>query len=197
MVLDRDRRLAVPGTTPRADGIQQSTPAKAIPGFDLPHVYTSWDVLGFGDIANIEGPAVVYDDTGTFEAISIADFFLEKKIQVTMVSRNDSVGARLNYPPVTAGSARERLYSGDFDFIGSHHLLSITESEVEIGVLFTGRSRKIAAKTLVFVGFNEANRELWQSLQGNGPPSHMVGDVRGRNSIMTAIHAGNELGRKI
>lgn len=192
-----DEVVLATGTAPRTDGMQQSTPAVSIPGFDLPHVYTSWDVLGFGEITHLDGPAVVYDDTGTFEAISVADVLLEKGLKVTMVSRNDSVGANLNYPPVTAGAARERLYSGDFDFVGAHHLLSITDSEVEVGVLFADRSRHIPAKTVVFVGFNEPNRELWQSLQGNGPSTHMIGDVRGRNSILSAIHAGNELGRRI
>ena len=160
-------------------------------------MYSSWDILGWGDTGALEGPAVVYDDTGTFEAISVADVLLEKSLQVTMVGRNDAVGARLNYPPVTAGAARERLYSGDFDFIGAHHLKRITADAVEIGVLFANRSRTLPAKTVVFVGFNEPNRALWQSLQGNGPPAHMIGDVRGHNSILSAIHAGNELGRSI
>lgn len=192
-----DEVVLATGTTPREDGMQLSTPAKKIPGFDLPHVYSSWDLLGFGDITHLEGPAVVYDDTGTFEAISVADILLAKGLKVTMVSRHDSVGDRLSYPPVTAGAARERLYSGDFDFIGSHHLLSISEDEVEVSVLFTQRSRRIAAKTVVFVGFNEPNRELWQSLKEGRIPVHMIGDVRGMNSILTAIHAGNELGRII
>ena len=76
------------------------------------------ETLGFGDITHIEGPALVYDDTGTFEAISVVDILLAKGVHVTMVSRNDAVGARLNYPPVTAGSATECLYSGDVDFVG-------------------------------------------------------------------------------
>ena len=192
-----DEVVLATGTTPRIDGMQQSTPAISIPGFDLPHVYSSWDLLGFGRITQLEGPAVVYDDSGTFEAISVADILLSKGLQVTMVSRNDSVGAKLNYPPVTAGAARERLYSGDFNFIGAHHLLEINSDEVSIGVLFTDRVRVLPARTVVFVGFNEPNRALWQSLQGNGPASHMIGDVRGMNSILSAIHAGNELGRNI
>ena len=192
-----DEVVLATGTTPRSDGMTQSTPAISIPGLYLPHVYSSWDLLGFGEITHLDGPAVVYDDTGSFEAISVADILLAAGLQVTMVSRNDSIGANLPHPPVTAGSARERLYSGNFDFIGAHSLHEITSDEVEIGVLFTDRVRKLNAKTVVFVGFNEPNRELWQSLQGNGPPSHMIGDVRGRNSIMSAIHAGNALGRQI
>ncbi len=192
-----DEIVLATGTTPRTDGMQQMMPGSAIEGIDLRHVYSSWDLLGFGEVTHLDGPAVVYDDTGSFEAISVADVLLQKGIHVTMVSRNDSIGANLPYPPVTAGAARERLYSADFDFIGAHYIRRITENGVDIGVLFTDRQRTIAAKTVVFVGFNQPNRDLWQFLQGNGPPAHMIGDVRGRNSIMTAIHAGAELGRSI
>ena len=118
---------------PNPDGFQQSTPASEIGGFNLPHVYSPWDVLGFGKVTNFIAPFVVYDDTGTFEAISIVDILLEKGLKVTMVSRSDSVGARLPYPPVTAGAARERLYSGDFDFLGGHHLLVMLEDSPRSG----------------------------------------------------------------
>ena len=192
-----DEVVLATGTMPRSDGMQQATPGSSISGCDLPHVYSSWDLFGFGEITHLEGPAVVYDDTGSFEAISVVDVLLGKGLAVTMVSRNDSVGANLPYPPVTAGAARERLYSGDFDFIGNHYIRRISDEGVDIGVLFTDRERHLPARTVVFVGFNEPHRDLWLYLQGNGPKAHMIGDVRGRNSIMTAIHAGNELGRRI
>ena len=192
-----DEVVVAAGSMPNTEGFQQSTPASEIRGFHLPHVYSPWDILGFGKVTKFNGPAVVYDDTGTFEAISISDILLKKGLKVTMVGRGDSIGVRLPFPPVTAGAARERLYSGNFDFIGGHHLLAIEESRVEIGVMFTERTRKIDAHTVVFVGHNSPNRELWVSLKGNGPKVHMIGDVRGHNSIMSAIHAGNSLGRSI
>jgi hypothetical protein len=192
-----DEVVIASGTAPRDDGFQQMTPATGIDGFDMDHVYSSWDVLGFGNIMRYESPAVVYDDTGTFEAISVADILLEKGLSVTMVGRNDSIGARLNYPPVTAGAARERLYSGDFDFVGGHHLIAIRQDHVEIGVIYANRVRQLQARTVVFVGHNSPSRDLWLSLQGNGPKAHMIGDVRGHNNIMSAIHAGNTLGRNI
>ena len=36
-------------------------------GHDLPHVYTSWDLFGFGGRAEVRGHAVVFDDTGEIE----------------------------------------------------------------------------------------------------------------------------------
>ncbi len=192
-----DETVIATGTRPRADGFQQAQPAMPVPGFEQPHVYSSWDVLGFGSVTRLEGPAVVFDDTGSFEAISVADVLLDAGCRVTMVSRHDAVGATLPYPPVTAGAARERLYSADFDFIGGHYVRAIQADSVEIGVLFTDRKRVVPARTVVFVGHNEPNRALWTSLQGNAPATHLVGDVRGRSSIMTAIHAGAALGRQI
>jgi 2,4-dienoyl-CoA reductase-like NADH-dependent reductase (Old Yellow Enzyme family) len=89
------------GTTPRSDGFQLTTPRDPIPGHDQSHVYTSWSFFGLDRAPDISGPALIYDDTGSFEAISVADVLLEAGAKVTMVSRLDSVGASLPYPPVT------------------------------------------------------------------------------------------------
>lgn len=192
-----DEVIIATGTTPRTDGFQVSTPSKPIPGHDLPHVYNSWDLFGIGTPAKIEGPAVVFDDTGTFEAISVVDVLLKAGVHVTMVSRFETLGESLPYPPVTVGAARERLMSGDFDFIGGNYLRGITADDVDVGVLFTERSRKIPARTVVLVSHNEPNRGLAAELDRKGIASHMVGDVLGRNSIMTAIHGAAELARAI
>ena len=192
-----DEVVLATGTTPRSDGFQLSTPGAPVPGFDQPHVYTSWDFFGVGAPPRLLGPAVVYDDTGSFEAISVADALLEAGLSVTLVSRFDGIGASLPYPPVTAGAARERLYAGDFDFIGGHYLRAIHSDSVEVGVLFTERVRRLEAGLVVMVGYNEPNRELADDLAEAGMPCHLIGDVRGRNSILSAIHAGAALGRTI
>jgi len=192
-----DEVVLATGTTPRADGFQLSTPGAPVPGFEAPHVYTSWDFFGVGAPPRLVGPAVVYDDTGSFEAISVADALLAAGLSVTLVSRFDGIGASLPYPPVTAGAARERLYAGDFDFIGGHYLRAIHDDSVEIGVLFTERARRLEAGLVVMVGYNEPNRELADDLAEAGMPCHLIGDVRGRNSILSAIHAGAALGRSI
>ena len=185
------------GTTPRTDGFQLSTPARPVPGFDLPHVHGSWDLFGFGRPPDLVGPALVYDDTGSFEAISVAAVLLEAGRRVTLVSRFDTIGGALPFPPVTVGAARERLYSGDFDFIGGHFLRRIDEDAVDLGVLFTERVRRVEARLVVFVGYNEPNRELSEALVGSAVPVYRIGDVCGRNSIMSALHAGAALGRAI
>ncbi|MBI1179353.1 MAG: NAD(P)-binding protein [Alphaproteobacteria bacterium] len=194
-----DEVIIATGTTPRYDGFQVSTPAAPIPGWDLPHVHNSWEMFGVGGKPDIEGPAVVFDDTGTFEAISVADVLLEAGVPVTMVSRTEQLGQNVPFPPVTVGAARERLMSADFDFIGGHYLRRITPDEVEIGVLFTDRVRRIPAKTVVLVSFNEPNRDLANELGARmtNLSVHLIGDVKGRNDMMTAIHDAAALTRAL
>ena len=192
-----DEVIIATGTTPRTDGFQISTPAQPIAGHDLPHVLDSWRLFGVGAKPDLRGPAVVFDDTGTFEAISAADVLLKAGLSVTLVSRTQQLGEKVPFPPSTVEAARERLMSGDFEFIGGHYLRGITGNDVEIGVLFTDRSRRIGANTVVMVGFNEPNRDLAEALTATGVSHHLIGDARGRNSIMTAIHDGANLGRTL
>jgi 2,4-dienoyl-CoA reductase-like NADH-dependent reductase (Old Yellow Enzyme family) len=192
-----DEVIIATGGTPRRDGFQLATPVTPVAGHQLPHVFTSWDVFGFGGRANLEGPAVVFDDTGTFEAISVADALLAAGLKVTMIGRYESIGATLPYPPATVAAAKERLMSGDFDFIGGHYLQGITPEEVIIGVPFTERVRTIEARTVVLVTFNTPNRELGEYLTAEPGPwtVHHIGDVTGTNGILPAIHQAAAVAR--
>ncbi|MEX0846534.1 MAG: FAD-dependent oxidoreductase [Ilumatobacteraceae bacterium] len=194
-----DEVIIATGTIPRRDGFQLTTPVHPVPGHDLPHVYTSWDVFGFGGRANVVGPAVVYDDTGTFEAISVADALLEAGVAVTMVGRLDAIGATLPYPPATVAAAKERLMSGAFDFVGGHHLREIRPGSVDIGVAFTERLRTIEAATVVIVTYGHPNRELGEMLAAESGPwqMHQVGDVTGTNGILPAIHQAAAVARAV
>jgi hypothetical protein len=192
-----DEVLLATGTSPRRDGFQLSTPVDPVPGHDLPHVFTSWDVFGFGGRATLAGPALVFDDTGTFEAISVADALLAAGLAVTMVGRHEAIGAALPYPPATVAAARERLMAGPFDFVGGHYLREIRPDEVEIGVLFTDRVRTIPAATVVIVTYGHPNRELGQHL-GEGPWAvRSIGDVTGTNGILPAIHQASAVARAV
>ncbi len=194
-----DEVILATGVTPRRDGFQLTTPVAAIPGHDLPHVYTSWDVFGFGGRATLTGPALVYDDTGTFEAISVADALVDAGVSVTMVGRLDAIGATLPYPPATVAAAKERLMSGPFDFIGGHHLVEIRDDEVDVGVAFTDRVRTIPASTVVIVTYGHPNRELGEYLQEAAEPwsLHHIGDVTGSNGLLPAIHQAANVARQM
>ncbi len=195
--IDPDAVIVATGTTPRTDGFQLTNPNVAIPGFDLPHVASSWDLFGYGTPVKIQGPAFIYDDTGSFEAISVADVLLERGVHVTLASRFNDVGENLPYPPVTVGAARERLMSGAFDFIGGHYVREIRPDAVDLGVMFTDRVRTVPAGSVILVGYNEPNRDVAYQAESAGFQVHQIGDVQGRNNIRNAIHSGAKLGRSI
>ena len=192
-----DEIVVATGTSPRRDGFQLSTPVTPVPGYHLPHVYSSWDVFGFGGRATLAGPALVYDDTGTFEAISVADALLEAGLAVTMVGRLDAIGATLAYPPATVAAAKERLMSGAFDFVGGHHLREIRADEVAIGVPFTERERIVPASMVVIVSYGHPNREVAAVLDDGTRPVHRIGDITGTNGILAAIHQAAAVARSI
>ena len=98
-----DEVIIATGSTPRRPGFQLSAPSVPIPGAELPHVSTSWEVLGFGGRATVGERAVVVDDTGTFETISVVDKLLAAGATVTVVSRHEQLGAMI---PVSARDRR-------------------------------------------------------------------------------------------
>ncbi|MYL08663.1 MAG: FAD-dependent oxidoreductase, partial [Acidimicrobiia bacterium] len=199
-----DELIIATGTTPRR-GFQISAPSKPVPGADLPHVYTSWEVLGFGGRASIGQKAVVYDDTGTFEAISVCDALMAAGAEVTFLSRHEQLGATILYPAATVEASRERLFAGPFSFTPAVALREITPDAVVTRNLGTYTERRFEADTVVIVSYHACNRDLADYLtaemsgQPDTPPfnMHLVGDVNGTNSIMAAIHAGARVGREI
>ena len=199
-----DELIIATGTTPRR-GFQISAPSTPIPGAELPHVFTSWEVLGYGGRAAIGQKAVVYDDTGTFEAISVCDALMAAGTKVTFLSRHEQLGATILYPAATVEASRERLFAGPFSFTPAVALREITPESVVTRDLGTYTERSFEADTVVVVSYHHCNSDLAYYLrtemsgQTDTPPfnMHLVGDVNGTNSIMAAIHAGTQIGRSI
>jgi 2,4-dienoyl-CoA reductase-like NADH-dependent reductase (Old Yellow Enzyme family)/thioredoxin reductase len=192
-----DEVVIATGSTPRRNGFQLSSPSLPIPGADLPHVYTSWDVLGFGGRATVGTNAVVFDDTGTFEAISAADRLLDAGASVTIVSRLEQLGANIAYPPATVEASRERLFASRVRFIPAMALREITPTAVVVRGIGNDVVDTIAADTVVIVSYHDPNRDIADHLEGQAFNLHLAGDVNGTNSIQAAIHAASALARNL
>ena len=188
---DPDEVIIATGSTPRRDGFQLSSPSIPVPGSTLPHVTTSWRVLGFDGNAAIGSVAVVFDDTGTFEAISVADKLVEAGAAVTIVSRLEQLGANIPYPPATVEASRERLYASNVTFVPNMALREITPTEVVARGLGTDTHRAFPADTVVIVSYHEPNRDIADHLHGRPFRVQLVGDVNGTSSIQAAIHAAS------
>ena len=192
-----DEVILATGSTPRRDGFQLSSPSRPVPGATLPHVHTVWEVLGFGGRATVGTTAVVYDDTGTFEAISAADVLLAAGATVTVVSRFEQLGANITYPPATVEASRERLLGAGARFVPAMVLQEITPTDV----VAHGRGNDLVgsypADTVVIATYHEPNAELGQHLREAGLSVHEAGNVAGTDTILAAIHSAAAITRKL
>ena len=192
-----DAVIVATGATPRRDGFSVASPLAPIPGHDLPHVFTSWDALGFGGRARVGDRAVVLDDTGTFEAISVCEQLLSQGCAVTLVTRFDRLGANVPYPPATVLATQERLMAGEFDLVVSSVPLAITDEHVAIGSPHTDRRRLLPADTVVHVSVPQPERELAEALLDMGMTVHVIGDAAGGHGIQKAIREATDVGRML
>lgn len=192
-----DAVIIATGSTPRRDGFQAGRPANPTVGAHLPHVYTSWDVFGFGGRAEIGKRALVFDDTGSFDAISVAESLVAAGAEVTFVTRHEQIGARVPFPPATVLAAREHLMAGGATFIPMHSVREITPTTVELVGASNSDTLTVDADTVVLVGYNRPNRELADALEGSTFPVHLVGDAASGHSIQQAIAQAAQVARGI
>jgi 2,4-dienoyl-CoA reductase-like NADH-dependent reductase (Old Yellow Enzyme family)/thioredoxin reductase len=195
MIIDAgpDEVVIATGSTPRRPGFQLSAPSVPIPGAGLAHVVTSWEVLGFGGRANVGNRAVVVDDTGTFETISVVDKLLADGATVTVVSRHEQLGAMIPYPPATVEASRERLFGAGVEFVPSMAIRSIDETSISAYGLGNTLERSFDADTVCVVTYHRPNDELVDYLASEvGDVAFgvtVIGNANGTDSIQQAIHS--------
>lgn len=193
-----DEVVLAAGSSPREDGFQTQVPGRRLNGVDLPHVTTSWKLLGFGGNAAVGATAVVYDDTGDYEAISVAEKLVAEGAAVTFVTRHEKAAANVDATYATTYGALERLFAAGMQVIPLATLAEVTPSEVEVSIMGGhGGTRRVAAETVVIVGPNTPNRELADALADAPFPVHLVGDATGTRSLLEAIKQATLLARSI
>ena len=196
-----DEVIIATGSTPKPAGFQLSSPTIPVPGADLPHVSTSWEVLGFGGRAQVGTNAIVYDDTGTFEAVSVADKLLAAGCTVTIISRHEQLGAKIPYPAATVEASRERLFAEGVDFVPAMALRRITESDVTVYSLGLHAERTYEADTVCIVTFHDLNDELATYMSEEhldaGFTVHVIGNAAGTDNIQAAIRSASKVTRSM
>ena len=189
-----DLVIAATGARPRTDGFSLANPLTPVPGHRLRHVLSSWDVFGARGRAAHDTRAVVFDDTGTFEALCVTDKLLANGCAVTLITRFDRIGANVPYPPATVLPSQERFMAADFDLITSAVPLEITETDVAIGSPHTSRKRRLPAQTVVHVTIPQPQRELADLLLKVGVQVILIGDAAGGHGIQKAIREATQVG---
>jgi NADPH-dependent 2,4-dienoyl-CoA reductase/sulfur reductase-like enzyme len=192
---DPDVLVLATGSDPREDGMQLARPASPLPGFGLPHVYSSWDLLGGGRTPVIGQRALVYDDMGEYDALAVADELVSRGVEVTFATGFDSFGERLPVRASTTAPLLRRLAKAGVKLVIRAVLREIEPGSVTMDV--GDEPQTFPADSVFFVGINAPNRELEDYLDGFRGEVHTVGDAAGFHSITRAIHDGDAIGRKI
>jgi len=183
------------GSEPRRDGIQLARPATPLPGIKLPHVYTSWDLFGAGRAPQLGARALVYDDSGDYEPLAVADELASRGVAVTYLTGFDSFGERIAAHDNTITPTLRRLVEGGVELVTRSCLLEVSPGEVRARV--GDAERVFPADSVFFVGINAPNRELGDYLADFRGEVYTIGDAAGFHTLVRATHDGDEIGRAI
>jgi thioredoxin reductase len=190
--------IVATGSTPRMDGLQASRPEIPIPGFELPHVCSSHDLL-LAPAERLGRNAVVLDDVGHYEAIAAAEHLIMDGVKVTFVTRHSAFAPQIE-AMVRTSPALRRLRQGEFTLHTGARLIEIAHDYCVIGWLDGEQTWTAPADTVVLVTYNQAQSELYRQLGGGTrakPPYdlHLVGDANAPRDLLMAIREGHMAGR--
>jgi NADPH-dependent 2,4-dienoyl-CoA reductase/sulfur reductase-like enzyme len=184
-----DHVILATGMEPRRDGLQRFFQLP-VQGAHLPHVRSMIEVLGgAGDDAT---HAVVFDDLGTYQAVSVAEYLLARGKKVTFASSMQAVAERLaaafnQRPHVARLSGYE-----SFEFLPNQSVIEIREGSTRLRQIGTEIERTIPADLVCFCSVGEPRDALVAELADMGIAAVVTGDASGRFDLGHAIRSGHE-----
>jgi 2,4-dienoyl-CoA reductase-like NADH-dependent reductase (Old Yellow Enzyme family)/thioredoxin reductase len=192
--------IVATGSAPRMDGVQVNMPAFAPPGVAQSHVHSSHDIF---DVPRslLGSAALVLDDTGSYEALGVAEYLLEMGLAVTLVTRLPALAPAMDIP-MRVEPALRRLRAREFVLVTRGRLHEIGERSCEIGYLEGGATWAVSADTVVLVTHNEATDTIFRELGGGSRAKRefslkVVGDAYSPRDLLVAIREGHMAGRFI
>ena len=190
--------IVATGGLPDTSFPQVMVPNQEIPGSAQSHVYTAWDALGFGGRATIGKNVVIFDDTGNYEAISVGLKLVDQGVPITIVSRFDSVGEKMPFPPATVEASRERLMKGDVTFIPAVTIQEIGKDSITVKSKFNHATvTTIPADTVILVTYHMPAVDLADALDEMGIANRLVGDANGGQDLGRTMREAAIVARSI
>jgi 2,4-dienoyl-CoA reductase-like NADH-dependent reductase (Old Yellow Enzyme family) len=185
------------GSMPRMDGVQNSNPGEPIAGHDLPHVFSSHDVLAAN--RRWDGLRVtVLDDTGHYEALGIAEHLAADGAAVTFVTPFKQPAFKVeNALMVEPVLERIGAASGTMEILLRHRILAVREGEADLAPTHKGRAHTVPADAVVLVTPNHPLSELYAALVGEVGTVKAIGDALSPRNLQTAIREGHVAARGI
>lgn len=178
-----DVTVVATGSAPDREMATMMNPRGAVPGVDRAHVLTTWDAL-----RRNRGPLgpriVVYDDTGAFDALTVALRLTEEGCVVTLVTRNAGMGVELPEPRATVVPALEILARAGVVTHAWYTLEEVTADGARFRSVLGATSLELEADHVVLSTYPRPDRDLAEALEDAGIPFTMVGDVTGTHDLL-------------
>jgi dimethylamine/trimethylamine dehydrogenase len=167
-----------------------------MPGVEAPRVYTP-DDLAAGTVP--EGPVAVFDFDNYYLGTAIAESLAAQGIATTYVTTAGAAGAWSIMTNEQPGmhKALERLGVA----LCTLEIVTGFDGEtLDLAHVFSGASRRIAARSLVIVGQRSGGSPLHDDLvaRSDRPTSlHLTGDALAPGAIAHAVYHGHDTARSI
>jgi mycofactocin system FadH/OYE family oxidoreductase 2 len=167
-----------------------------VPGVDLPHVATVWQVLRGEKSAEPGASVLIYDTIGFHQATSVAELLAERGCIVEVVTPQFYVGGDLGITLDIELWYRRVLAKG-VRLTANHFLAGLGPNSATIVNNYTGQSRQLDQLALAVMATPQtANDRLYQQLQGKVKDLYRVGDCVAPRRVEHAILDGERVIRE-
>jgi 2,4-dienoyl-CoA reductase-like NADH-dependent reductase (Old Yellow Enzyme family) len=168
-----------------------------IPGTELPHVATVWQVIRGEKSAQPGEYVMVYDQLGFHQATGTAELLAEKGCKVEFVTPQFFVGGDLSVTLDIELWYRRALAQG-MQLTADHFLGSLGPKSATIINNYTGQPRQLENVALaVLVTPQSANDALYHQLQGKVKQLYRIGDCVAPRRVENAILDGEREARAL
>jgi 2,4-dienoyl-CoA reductase-like NADH-dependent reductase (Old Yellow Enzyme family)/thioredoxin reductase len=193
--LDADAVVVATGSTARRTGPH---PARlhldSIPGSDLPHVFTTRDVVE-GRLDGRRHVAII-DGTGYYQTSDALEYLLQRGQKVSAISTSAAFAAgienndRADFVKAVRGK--------DVTFHTGVVVEEIRSDSVVGQDAMTGKAIVIEGVDAVAVSIgSDVNDSIYRELKGDMDDLHRIGDCLVPRGVEHAVHEGHKLGREL
>jgi pyridine nucleotide-disulfide oxidoreductase len=178
-----------------ATGSRPALPA--IPGAELPHVATTWQVLLGEKSAQPGEHVLVYDQIGFHQATSVAELLADRGCMVEVVTPQFYVGGDLGVT-LDLELWYRRVLARGMRLTANHFLADLGPNSATIMNNYTGQPRQIEQVTLAVMATPQtADDALYWQLQGKVKHLYRVGDCVAPRRVENAILDGERAARAL
>ena len=184
----------------RTDGVGRAH-TSPLEGLNTITTFTPDDVM---DGAEVSGPTVVYDDDHYYMGGVLAELLASRGLPVTLVTPAAVVSSWTEFT-LEQSRIQKGLLKMGVEILALHELSAIDATGIEAACVYSGRSQRIDAASLVLVTSMRPRDDLYQALLSRRETWSdrgiqdvtCVGDCYGPGTIAAAVWSGHKYARTL